>query len=364
MHDQPAGLLDRGVPDATDTAVLPTVLAAEVDHLAGRTQRWLDAGSDVHPAITARALVDELRYDEAAAEIARWTTASIGSWPLHGLTAGLWAAARAGDESAVRTLAAALAGCGDRFLIDDGVPLGPAALFGGIAAAALGDADGALSQLRAAVACGDDRAPVWGALARLELARVVLGTPGFDEDSAHAPLFSAQMFFTAGGYRHLAAAAARLADPPSSVTGAEPGIAHLVPGESWTIGFGVQVPVRVRGSKGLRALHELIARPDSSIPAVALDEMLSVPPGSAPGGGAGRFDLAEIDLDALEPGVLDQLRGYYLDDRVRSRMSKLLHRTITRIGEVHAFLGRHLAESVQTGHACLYRPEHPVRWRC
>ncbi len=58
--------------------------------------------------------------------------------------------------------------------------------------------------------------------------------------------------------------------------------------------------------------------------------------------------------------VSRELRETFFDDTVRSRVTKLLRRTIVKLGETHRLLGAHLDAAVRTGHACRYEPTGSV----
>ena len=226
----------------------------------------------------------------------------------------------------VTRLLAELAGASSSFLIDD-VPFGPTDLFTGVLLASCGRLDASAAALRTAVAVGDARAPVWGALARTELARVLRcmealpGTEGARD--ADRVAFAARTFFAAGGYQ---AQLARLGDDPIDLAaGVCPTMGTLQPGSSgWVVGFGVQPAANVRASKGLVALHHLVLNRARPVPVAELARVLG-------------DDTVEATTETT-----------------RTRMSKLLRRTIAKLADTHHLLAVHLDASVRTGLHCQY----------
>jgi hypothetical protein len=189
---------------------------------------------------------------------------------------------------------------------------------------------------------------VWGAIARVEWYRIVETRrmiSGAGPDPAHrSALTAAQTFFAAGGYRHLAARSAE--DAVAVHTGA------LVPGSRWLVGFGAQPSVEVRDAKGLRALRHLVSRRGRPVAAVELDRIADGADETA-----ARLDLPDdIGDDA-------RLAATVRDDAARSRVSKLLRRTVDRLAEAHHALGAHLATAIRTGYVCVYLGDEQCRWR-
>lgn len=346
-------LLDRAVPDRVDAGDLPRRLAAEVDHLAGRWRGWTD--ESVPPGLRARALVQAGEHRRARAVLGS-TTAWEGD--PQDVVAATWAASRVGPPDALLRLAPEVAALGGGFLVVEDVPLGPAAVSLGLVGLGTGDLDGAVDELREAVAEGDRRAPVWGARARLELARVLWSRaalapddPDADGEAARRAQTAAATFFAATGHRHLEeeceAMTAGVADGR-----ARPFLGHLVPGGRWTVGFGVMPAVDVDPSKGLLALRRLLATPDRPVPVV---ELAQVADGEATGAGV-------IPATTTVPDADDDLRSTLFDDRARSRVTKLLRRTVAQLTRAHPLLGRHLDASLTTGYACRYSPRDHTTW--
>ena len=374
-----AELLDRGVPDEVGTADLPMVAAAELDHLAGRTERWVARRDDVPSALRARALLVAGRPDDARTALGEALSETLTPQCT---AAAVWTASRVGEPDQLPVLAARLAELSDPFVFDDGVPIMPTAVLQGLLAAARGDLDAAASSLRLGVADGDRRAPVWGARARLELARVLAslrddqpetafdsGATGQDSPLAGieveraGALAAALVCFTAAGYRHLRANAEDLAagrpaagSPAHGAAGdvALPSYGVLLPGARWRVGFGVQPSVPLAPSLGLRVLHHLVEHRGRRVSVVELDRVAS---------GDDPRPLLRADLSAPRAGRgVDQLRAELLDDRARSRVSKLLRRTVDRIEVCHPLAGRHLRAHVTTGWTCRYEAPDHVRW--
>ena len=167
------------------------------------------------------------------------------------------------------------------------------------------------------------------------------------------------------------------------------GVALRAVGEVWEVGYAGR-SASVRDSKGVRDLAVLVSRPGLDVPALELA-------GGAPSAGrpddvldraalaAYRRRLGELDVeraDAASAGdagraerasveretVLAELRRSTRPDgssrgmvgsdaeRARKAVSARIRDAITRIGQVHPELGRHLDRSVTTGTACRYEP--------
>ena len=351
---QLAELLDRGTPWAGDDSALPSVAAAELDALTGRWASWMAPRDDVHWGVRARALVGSGEPAAAHALLReRLADGAARDWTPQGLAAAVWAASRVGPHDALAVLRAEVESDAGSFLVDGEVPLAPVAQLRGLLAAASGDLAAAAGELRDAALVGDARAPVWGALARVELARVLVSTD--DSAGLRAALSSARTFFAAAGYVELHRRCDELAQPPAPVAVAAPQLGHLVAGERWTVGFGVEPAAEVAPTKGMVALAHLIRCRDRQVPAVEIDHVLAGRPSSEL-----TDELREL-ASAEEPGRALQER--ISDDAVRSRVTKLLRRTVASLGEHHRLLGEHLERSVSTGHLCSYDADPAVRWR-
>jgi hypothetical protein len=357
-------LLERGVPDRTPTAGLPDDLAAEIDALAGRTERWV-APDQAGPGVRARALVLAGRGHEARRAL---DGLDVDGAPLSDVVAASWAVSRVGPAGVARRLAFRFqTEPTDGFLGDDELPLGPVATAAGLLHVAVGDLDAAADDLALGARVGDARAPVWGALARMELARVQRCRSRLEPEADRARAAgeeaarlatAARAFLVASGYQHLLGRMdGRVGAGGSDGAVAEPELGWLVPGDPWMVGVGVEPPTPTTGTKGLVALHHLLANRHRRVPAVELDQLLD-------GGDVSVFERmsAERSLDALggDPGAA---RAALVDDRARSRVTKLLRRTIAALGERHRLLGEHLDGAVRTGTTCAYVGHDRLRWR-
>ncbi len=301
------------------------------------------------------------------------------SWTTAGCAAAIWAASRVGaadDPGLLIAMESWLEGSTvDGFVVAEGSPIAVRSQLEGLAALALGELDRAATSLRAAIPVGDARAPLWGALARLELARVLVtesqihppdpsiaedatspgapsqANPGVDE--AFRALVAARSFFAAGGYRHLEAAVDAVTRPAACAVAA-PGVGHLVIGSDWSVGFGAMPPCSLGDRAGLHALRHLLVHRDRAVPAAEVAAVLDDEP----------FDLSE-HLDGLllaRPELTPDDVLLVADDRTRSRVTKALRRTIDAVGGVHAALGAHLASSIRTGSLCRYAGSADLVW--
>lgn len=352
-------LLDRGTPDVTATDALDVVTACEIDLLAGRTERWTTPGPTTPHGVAARARV--LAGEPDVARSILDDAPSVDAWSNRALASGAWAISRVGGPR-LAAVDAALdrRGSSGAFLSEGEVPLGPVGLFVGLLAAASGDLERSVCCLRDAALVGDGRSPSWGARVRHELVRV-LHDASADGDRAvaaecDAVRTTARMFYVSTGYAHERARLDAIGrrEPHPSVTVAGCGV--LLPGPTWTVGFGVQPPATVRRSKGLVAIHHLIRNRHRRMPAVELDAVLQ-PDAER------RLACLEADIGrAVESSGEAGLRTLLHDDQIRSRVSKLIRRTVSRLGEQHRRLGDHLETMVETGHSCAYVGGEHVRW--
>lgn len=348
-------LLDRAIPDRCSTAGLPVTAAAEIDWLAGRGAQWTDPRPDVSAGVRARALVGEGQFAPARRLLSERGPDDDGPQDL---AAAVWAASRVGSSAVIDALTAQVAQLPEGFVTAGDLPLCPRAQLEGLLAASRGDLPEGARRLQQAVDAGDLRAPVWGALARLELGRV-LRAGGTTDPRARRVLTSAATFFGAGGYQHLAARARACQQPAKTIDAAAPGLGHLVPGARWSVGFGVVPVVEVAETKGLRAVAHLVANGHRSVTAVELDRVLA----GGPTGGCARLDPDEVEQLLHSDREPTEVHALVMDDRVRSRISKLLSRTIAKLGDVHPALATHLTETVSTGYLCRYSPPSGVVWR-
>lgn len=331
-------LLEHRIPDVTSTVGLPVRLAAEIDYLAGRVDRWADPDTESMPAISARSLALLGRPADAREVLA---DIDVETTAIADLAAAAWAASRVGGPTIASLLSRLETGTAD--FLDEGLPMGPRRLYVGLLHAARGDLDLATDALSDAVAHGDRRAPFWGALCRLELGRVLRtaeAVPIGDPPPSASPLTAARTFFAAGGYRSLLQRVQE-ADAPVRAT--------FDVGPQTVVGFGVQPSVAIRPSKGLVAIRHLVVNGPRLVPAMELANIVD-----------GR-DMPSRRIDAADSS--DRLRALYFDDRTRSRVTKLLRRTVSKLTETHRLSGVHLEAAIETGHTCRYRPPGaPVWW--
>ncbi len=352
--DNAAELIERRIPDVVSTVGLPVRLAAEIDFLAGRVDQWCDVSGDCTPAISARSLALLGRMDEAsrALELVDIAGADIGD-----IAAAAWAASRAGGGTAAALLARLEAEVLD--FPDGEIPVGPRRMYTAMLRAAEGELPMAQDELTEAVGVGDARAPLWGALARLELGRVLrtaeaLPKPGMRP--AAPVLAAARTFFRAGGYR-------ALSHRVENASGTVDALIEL--GRPCQVGFGVQPVTEVRSSKGLVAIAYLVRNAHRVVSAAELAAVVdgrdATAIASMTAEVGGRLDL-DWRGDSGEVG--EAIRSVLFADATRSRVSKLLRRTIANLSQSHRLIGEHLAASVVTGYGCRYQPSGtPVSWR-
>jgi hypothetical protein len=349
-----AHLLEHRIPDVVSTAGLPVRLAAEIDFLAGRVHRWRDPADHSTAAISARSLALLGRSSDARAAL---DLVDVPGSTIEERAAAAWAASRVGGPT-VPSLLARFSDDASEFL-DDQFPVGPRRLYTGMLLAAQGELRSAIDELTSAVKVGDARAPLWGARCRLELGRVLRtaeAVPIGDVARAAPVLTAARTFFGAGGYRWLSE---RIDELDGAV------LALLDVGRPTWVGFGVQPEQEMRPSKGLVALAHLVVHEDRVVSAA---ELACVVDGGDPSGIAAMTSQAwtsgSADLVVDPSRAMGSIRAVLFDEATRSRVTKLLRRTISTLAETHAVVGAHLAASVVTGYGCRYRPAGaPVTWR-
>jgi hypothetical protein len=350
-------VLEHRIADVVSTVDLPLRLAAEIDFFAGRVEPWCDPGAEYTTAIAARSLASLGRRSDALAALSLIDPATA---PVDDVAVAAWAASRVGGPI-VRSALARLEAVTSDFL-DDEVPIGPRQMYVGLLHAAQGDLTRAVDELRAAIGVADSRAPLWGALCRLELGRVLRTAEAVPIGvSSSAPvLTAARTFFGAGGYRSLLG---RVDEACATVS------AVIEVGSPGRVGFGVQPPTDIRASKGLVALRHLVANQHRVVSAAELAVVVD-------GGDAARvasllpaallpasWESGDDDPDAAIGNATGTIRAVLFDDATRSRMTKLLRRTIAKLSESHRLVAAHLDASVVTGHGCRYRPAGaPVQW--
>jgi tetratricopeptide (TPR) repeat protein len=165
-------------------------------------------------------------------------------------------------------------------------------------------------------------------------------------------------------------------------------------GEVWTLRYAGRT-VRLRDSKGLRDLAVLLSRPGEQTHVGELTGAAGLP-GSDVGPVADRRALAayrqrlrriDAELDSADAGAaeaeaLNKEREALLAElsattglggrprvagspaeRMRKAVTYRIRHAISRVGDAHPELGRHLRASVRTGTWCSYTPEHQVDWQ-
>jgi tetratricopeptide (TPR) repeat protein len=154
-------------------------------------------------------------------------------------------------------------------------------------------------------------------------------------------------------------------------------------GDVWILSFEGRTP-RVRDSRGLELLAELVARPQEELHVLALASDRGAPVGDSDAGPqldqraavAYRARLQEIagvleqrsdealvrERDFLEAelarafGLRGERRAGSTSERARVNVQRRLKDAIRRIGEVDAGLGAYLERAVRTGTFCSFRP--------
>jgi tetratricopeptide (TPR) repeat protein len=177
-------------------------------------------------------------------------------------------------------------------------------------------------------------------------------------------------------------------------------------GEFWTLAFDGST-VRVKDTKGMHDIGELLARPGAEVPALDLATERAVVPartdvsGLHEPGHAGELldeqaraqykarlieleqeideavslgddagaERARVERDALTRELTSAYglggrprRSGDPAERARTTVTRRIKEAIGRIEELHPPLGRHLRNSVRTGTFCSYRPEQPTAW--
>ena len=352
--EEASELLEHRIPDVLSTVGLPVRLAAEIDFLAGRVDQWCDVSEHSTPAISARSLAVLGRNPEASRVLGRVDVVGAG---LADVTAAAWAASRVGGPTVAALLERLDAETAE--FLDGEIPVGPRRMYTGMLHAAAGDVSTAVEELTAAVLVGDSRAPLWGALSRLELGRVLRTAESLPEPGTRpaAPvLAAARTFFLAGGYRSLSQRVEAASGPVSAV---------IELGRPARVGFGVQPESEIRSSKGLIAITHLVANGHRVVSAAELACVVDGQDASDIASmTAAAGDLIEGSESRRSREVGEAIRAVLFDDATRSRITKLLRRTIANLSLSHRLVAAHLAASVTTGYGCRYRPTgSPVSWR-
>jgi hypothetical protein len=166
-------------------------------------------------------------------------------------------------------------------------------------------------------------------------------------------------------------------------------------GDGWVVEWA-GTELRVRGSKGMADLAQLLGRPGQEVHCLELagagaeqsstgeviddearrayeqrirDLQAEIDEAEANNDHA-RADRAQAEFDAVVEHLASALglggrarRGGSTAERARSAVTHRLRSTIRRLADEHPSLGRHLTASVSTGTYCAYRPEHPTTWQ-
>lgn len=165
-------------------------------------------------------------------------------------------------------------------------------------------------------------------------------------------------------------------------------------GSGWVLEYGGRRAV-LPDLKGLHDLRRLLERPGEDLHCLDLagrraegfgsDEVLDGEARSAirarlaelrsdldeaeEQGDPARAEAARAEIQRLAEALAQALglggRGRRLGDaaeRARSTVTQRLRLALERCAAAHPRLGRHLANSLSTGHFCSYRPEVPVAW--
>lgn len=340
---------ERLAPEFIATEGLAPSVVAELDFRASRpTVAGVDDPS-IAPTLRARAAAQRGSVSDALALLA---DVEVGALGHHELAAAAWTVSRIGPRDLNRALHDRIAD-GHAFLAEDGLALGPRELFVGMLAGAAGRLTDAIGTLTKAAEVGDRRNPFWGALARLELHRVertaMLCALDIEGGGSAA---AAQTFFAAGGYAGFLAQLDQRATPDAPLRMAYPVDGVMIDGARWSVGFGVEPPVEVKPGKGLRALRHLVRNPERRVSAVELD---LVAKGDDDGAETVAAQLATaLAADPTAAGLPEWVAEQLFDDAVRSRVSKLVRRTVARLASDHETLAAHLDASLETGYACRY----------
>jgi hypothetical protein len=256
----------------------------------------------------------------------------------------------------------------------------------GLAALTCGKLDLAIEHFAAAVAADEalgHRPAAIQAQADLGRARIRRAGSG-DDPRGRALLQDAIAAGEAAGMSGLVArwrAAARVASPATVHDEAQAALMTLLPGGRWRVvfeGHTATVPDRI----GMRYVSQLVAAPGRGIPALALvaqgegelGEQNPDPVLDRKARAALQERIRELRGRAASPGDEEELttltrelaRATGLGGRVRSfvdakerartAVRKSIKRAIDEIAFALPALGEHLAERIETGAVCTYRP--------
>lgn len=270
----------------------------------------------------ARVLLDELVGDRVLEESFGMTVPGQGWVPAPRLCCPC-ALAEACSLLGDRVRAELLYGSLLPYVEEISFPTGVCARFLGLLAGVLERFEEADAHFRLAHVVGERLgAPVWAAQSRLDHGRMLLARDDPDDhERARELLEAARDAFQAMGVDVYAQRAAALA---ASLAG---GARVVHEGEYWAFHYEGNV-ARLRDSKGLQYLAQLLRRPGEEWQAVDLA-----------GGG--------------DP------------ERARQSVTRAVKGAIERLGDAHPMLGEHLRSTVRTGVSSTYVPDPraPLTWR-
>jgi tetratricopeptide (TPR) repeat protein len=223
---------------------------------------------------------------------------------------------------------------------------GAAARVVGLLAATLGRFDEALARLDHAEAQNERLGALgWVAQTAADRARVLAARAGpGDREAARACVARARVLAHRLELRRVAesvdALAGRLDDGGAGPSPGHSGQVLRHEGDHWTVEFAGRA-LRVRDSKGMRLLAELLRRPGEEVHAAVL---VAAAEGNPPP------DVTALALEESE--------------RHRVSVTRAIHGVLDRVATTHPTLGEHLARTVRTGMVCSYAPDPrvPTTW--
>ena len=129
---------------------------------------------------------------------------------------------------------------------------------------------------------------------------------------------------------------------------AAPANLFRIEGEYWTIAFDGRI-CRLRDTKGLRYLAQLLARPAEPVAAVDLIAAVRSRPPVEPDG-----QPEDAAGDGGDPASRE---------RARVTVSKGIKAALQRIGGANPTLAHHLEVTIKRGYMCSYNPDPRVQLR-
>ncbi len=253
-----------------------------------------------------------------------------------------------GDRERAATLYALLRPFADQQLVagPGAACFGAAARVVGRLAATMGRWDEALAQLDHAATLNERFGGLaWVAQTAADRAAVLVARDrAGDREAAGACVARARVLATRLELPPVLAAAetlaARLAGAGDASAPARSRQVLRHEGDHWTLEFDGRA-CRLRDSKGMRLLAELMRRPGEELHVAALVAAASGHPPP---------DTATLPVEESE--------------RHRVSVTRAIHGLLDRIGGSHPSLGKHLARTVRTGTMCVYAPDPrmPTAW--